>query len=694
MHREPLLPTPRNSYTMPPPLMPRYPPIHAYPPPPRPHHMRAQSNFNQPPLMPHYPPIHAHPPPPRPHHMQAQSNSNQSQRTNDSQPIQTNSTAANPKPKHQDSLKIAIKQIDDNGTAPDVNTVLKTFSELNLFLNKLIPIPQGYLAIPDKPSDADFILSSRVSNALEKINLKPIIPHEIRARRTLMARNLDTSIGQHTPMEIKAEITNVRKDLKIDRITKFPNRTRYFLIHCGDHNTTQTLLNEGFRAFAISVKPDQITQKEPDNIMMCYKCYKYNSHLTKDCKETTKICSNCAKTGHTHTEKKCGDYQDCCINCQKNNKPSNHHTLSPACPIRKGLLHKTKHAAEQIDNVTSPPQQQSYSNAVKNSQQTQPSVQPTVHPVNQSDSNTKTFGYEDMVKIFTVTVTACLNPNITQDNYNSFVEDSIQLNFDTKVKLPARTIIDRTANDLFTNFREQFAIPSFLQEATTTTGNTVPQPAAALPTDPTPTIEQPQISPMITQSSDTVESNSAEEITPAIQKNTNSASETPPSPNTAKVQSPPLANPASDDFSPNTSEHNTNSSQSFTSEDESLNSGQRTPEPSPSKHNTSTEHSDVEQNDTNSDDSEQEEYNDAQTTPIQLKNKFESLSPENYPDIPMTIREHTRQLGRKIKVMTNSLNTPTTSRQTTKRKTISPITTEKPQAQSSPVQNPPKKPHK
>ena len=86
MSRTPLFPTPRNPYTMPPPLMPHYPPIHAYSPPPRPHHMRAQSN------------------------------SNQSQRTTDSQPTQNNPTAAIPKPKRQDSLKITTKQIDNNGT--------------------------------------------------------------------------------------------------------------------------------------------------------------------------------------------------------------------------------------------------------------------------------------------------------------------------------------------------------------------------------------------------------------------------------------------------------------------------------------------------------------------------------------------------------------------------------------------------
>ena len=83
MHRTPLLPTPIYPDTMPPPLMPHYPPTHGYP-----------------------------PPPPRPHQMRTQPNSNESQRTVVSQLAQINPIATNPKPKHLDSLKIAVKQIE------------------------------------------------------------------------------------------------------------------------------------------------------------------------------------------------------------------------------------------------------------------------------------------------------------------------------------------------------------------------------------------------------------------------------------------------------------------------------------------------------------------------------------------------------------------------------------------------------
>ena len=69
-----------------------------------------------------------------------------------------------------------------------------------------------------------------------------------------------------------------------------------------------------------------------------------------------------------------------------------------------------------------------------------------------------------MVKNSTLTVTVCLNPNITQGNYNSFVENPIKLKFDTQVKLPTRTMIDRTANDLFSNLREHFAVPSYRKQ--------------------------------------------------------------------------------------------------------------------------------------------------------------------------------------------------------------------------------------
>ena len=118
------------------------------------------------------------------------------------------------------------------------------------------------------------------------------------------------------------------------------------------------------------------------------------------------------------------------------------------------------------------------------------------------------------------------------------------------------------------------------------------------------------------------------------------------------------------------------------------------PEPSPSKHNTATNHSDPEQNDTHSDDSEQEEDNDSQTTPIRLKNKVERLSAENCPDISMTIREHTRQLGKKNQSHDELAKHPYNLPSNHQTQNNQPYRNRKAQAESSPAQNPPKKPHK
>lgn len=74
---------------------------------------------------------------------------------------------------------------------------------------------------------------------------------------------------------------------------------------------------------------------------MCFKCYKMESHLTKNCPKKQQICSECAETGHTWRD--CKSETKKCLKCEQG-----HRTMAMAWPIpKKKLLTKPKMKKEK-----------------------------------------------------------------------------------------------------------------------------------------------------------------------------------------------------------------------------------------------------------------------------------------------------------------------------------------------------------
>ena len=108
----------------------------------------------------------------------------------------------------------------------------------------------------------------------------------------------------------------------------------------------------GVFLFNFFVPPSNIHMDEFINIIMCYKCYAYDSHYAYSCPkpEEFKVCSLCA--GSNHTYKQCSAQTKTCINCG-----GPHNTMALSCPYRKKLL-KDKRTATSG---------QSFADAVKSS---------------------------------------------------------------------------------------------------------------------------------------------------------------------------------------------------------------------------------------------------------------------------------------------------------------------------------------
>ncbi|KAF2345558.1 hypothetical protein FHG87_023686 [Trinorchestia longiramus] len=73
----------------------------------------------------------------------------------------------------------------------------------------------GYYAITDEAAAVDKLTSFKATELFTKINLKPIIPPDLRAKRTIFIRQLDSSVGKLTPEEISREIKTQQPWAKI-----------------------------------------------------------------------------------------------------------------------------------------------------------------------------------------------------------------------------------------------------------------------------------------------------------------------------------------------------------------------------------------------------------------------------------------------------------------------------------------------
>ena len=152
-----------------------------------------------------------------------------------------------------------------------------------------------------------------------------------------------------------------KKTYRVKKIIKTPHKTKMFITQCRDSAAMNTLLNHGFRAFRTTVAPNQIALKKIEDIKICFKCYTFESHSTKECTSTIKICFNCPEQEHALHKQSARNQIQKCINCKRSGEPYNHHTLSTAWPAR---LERIKKKEENIQLLQAQQQQQNFAAAV------------------------------------------------------------------------------------------------------------------------------------------------------------------------------------------------------------------------------------------------------------------------------------------------------------------------------------------
>ena len=77
-------------------------------------------------------------------------------------------------------------------------------------LTKLILAPNGFSVVCDKQANIDKLLTDDARAKLAGINLAPVMPPELLAKRTLLVRQVDDSVGGRPDTELLAEINRTQ----------------------------------------------------------------------------------------------------------------------------------------------------------------------------------------------------------------------------------------------------------------------------------------------------------------------------------------------------------------------------------------------------------------------------------------------------------------------------------------------------
>jgi hypothetical protein len=167
-----------------------------------------------------------------------------------------------------------------------------------------------------------------VTEAIRKFNLTPILPLDLRAKRTIFVRQLDKDVGSQSADEIKHEITTQQNWRHIQDIIKIKHYTQVIEIITTDSRIAQRVLANGFYMYNTEITPSQCEQEQYTHLLICYNCYQIEHHLAHQCTSTTSFCSECAAKDHTYTQ--CTDTYERCLDCH-----NDHLTLAANCPYRK-----------------------------------------------------------------------------------------------------------------------------------------------------------------------------------------------------------------------------------------------------------------------------------------------------------------------------------------------------------------------
>ena len=224
-------------------------------------------------------------------------------------------------------------------------------SPYRIELNKITMNEKGVKITTETEKCIENMQRNEVKNKLkEHLQLSFQPSGERMARHTLTIRPFNVAVFDYSDEQLLAAVRRSAFITDDSSILVYKNKEKKLIKLTFDRQSdAESLKKAGLRIGTWAIPKHRISYAQYFAILMCTRCMAYESHSTKDCKQSYEICSECAQKHHT--------FRNCprptppqCINCLKKGKNANHRTLANACPEkRKILARKRKEEAEKAE---------------------------------------------------------------------------------------------------------------------------------------------------------------------------------------------------------------------------------------------------------------------------------------------------------------------------------------------------------
>ena len=130
----------------------------------------------------------------------------------------------------------------------------------------------------------DKILEPTNTTTLKNAGFSPLLPQEVKARRTIICYRVDDIAFENSSNDIADEIEQQQDWASIQDIFKFPNTTskrNILKIEFDSVAMADKAHNHGFKLFNVSIPPHQIQKERYIKVDFCMKCYSIEDHTTR-----------------------------------------------------------------------------------------------------------------------------------------------------------------------------------------------------------------------------------------------------------------------------------------------------------------------------------------------------------------------------------------------------------------------------
>ncbi|KAF2361546.1 hypothetical protein FHG87_007698 [Trinorchestia longiramus] len=166
------------------------------------------------------------------------------------------------------TYRIQLKTIDLTKPTDKQQIFEVTFLDLDAPIIRLTKARTGYYDVTDDATTIEKLISNEAIEAFEKINLIPIEPSDIDAKRTVYVRQIDSDIIKDSVDLIETWIILGNEWLKEIGVIKIKGYTHIMKIVTPNTKTAEKILREGFNLNYTKILPQQCELEKYTHILI------------------------------------------------------------------------------------------------------------------------------------------------------------------------------------------------------------------------------------------------------------------------------------------------------------------------------------------------------------------------------------------------------------------------------------------